>query len=189
MHINSYILLMVFLVVAFVMPFVYIMYFMQRKLRNTKKFELDLKFKILLVVLVIYYLFIEPITHLELSDLHPTHPLGFFFLDVAMILHAWSLKVLDNNFSDSSTPVKHAQLTVTGPYAFVRHPIYSSFFFEGLFIIITFPYFKLIGLFFMMLPFYRLAIEKEEEKLVAFFGKDYKLYMKKVRHRIIPFIY
>lgn len=180
-----------FILIAFIIaiiPFAYIFYMMFKNKGNLKTRLIDLLPTILVLVLSCP-LFVLSINSV-LPFLWPTYKLGLFLFDVALIFHAYSLKTLGSNFSDSNIPKENAKLIVTGPYAYIRHPIYSAWFFEGLSLMLIAPWLLLIGLFFIiMIPFYRLVVLKEEEELIKFFGEDYKLYMQRVRYKIIPYIY
>ncbi len=187
----KYLLLISILVFIALILSIYILFMMIKNYRNMKIRLVDLlkTFIKALIFVFLHYPLFKLISNLGLPCLWPTHILGLFIIDIVLFIHAFSLKTLGSNWSDSSIPVKHAILVVTGPYAYVRHPIYSSFFFEGLCLILISPYFFLLGLWFIMIPFCRLVVKREEEELINFFGEEYKRYMQRVKYKIIPRIY
>jgi protein-S-isoprenylcysteine O-methyltransferase Ste14 len=118
---------------------------------------------------------------------HITH--SFIILGIAFAFHFFALKQLNTNWADSSTPNTNAELITSGVYSIVRHPIYSSFFFEGIGFILASPYLLAVGIVAMYIPVSRLMVDKEEDKLIDFYGEEYKEYMKKCKYKIIPFIF
>lgn len=104
------------------------------------------------------------------------------------ILLLWTHFSLDTNFAMYVTSTKNHRLVTNGPYARVRHPMYTAFlmtaagfflvssnlFFGGFFVLIIYPL------------IYRMNIE--EKYLSKTFGEDYQKYMSKTK-RLIPFIY
>jgi protein-S-isoprenylcysteine O-methyltransferase Ste14 len=80
-----------------------------------------------------------------------------------------------------------SKLVTTGIYKFIRHPLYSSLLFLTwgiLFKNATLPLLiiSLISTFFLFITAWF-----DEKECIAFFGEDYKVYMKKTK-RFIPFI-
>jgi protein-S-isoprenylcysteine O-methyltransferase Ste14 len=82
----------------------------------------------------------------------------------------------------STTP-----LTTHGLYAFVRHPLYFAwtlFVFGAPVMTGTRAAFAIISTVYLML-----AIPWEERGLVATFGQEYQAYRRKVKTRMIPWVY
>ena len=78
-------------------------------------------------------------------------------------------------------------LQITGPYRFVRHPLYFGW------LLVTFGAPHLTGdrfAFAALTTLYLVvAIPWEERSLIASFGPDYERYMKAVRWRLLPYVY
>jgi protein-S-isoprenylcysteine O-methyltransferase Ste14 len=95
----------------------------------------------------------------------------------------------ENTFTSATIEIAPNQTVVsTGPYAIVRHPMYAS----ALLYVIGTPlalgsYWGLIGVA-VMLPFliWRLF---DEERMLAASLPGYVEYQKRVRHRLIPFVW
>jgi methanethiol S-methyltransferase len=88
----------------------------------------------------------------------------------------------------ASTPVtEHPPLSTSGLYGFVRHPLYFAW---ALFVFATPAMtgtraaFAVISTAYLMI-----AIPWEERDLIATFGPDYEAYRRKVRARMIPWVY
>ncbi|MGS2761231.1 methyltransferase family protein [Sinomicrobium sp. M5D2P9] len=105
-----------------------------------------------------------------------------------IFISIWSRLLLGWNWSGGVSAKKEHELIVTGPYRFVRHPIYTGFI-SGLIgtclvmgslsgIIITVLY--TMGLF--------KKINKEEKLLADIFGNSYADYQKRT-YKLIPFIW
>jgi methanethiol S-methyltransferase len=84
-------------------------------------------------------------------------------------------------------PSRRDRLQVTGPYHFVRHPLYLGW------MLIVFGAAKLTGdrLAFAAISsaYLVIAIPWEERSLEGAFGESYRQYKARVRWRVVPFIY
>jgi protein-S-isoprenylcysteine O-methyltransferase Ste14 len=113
---------------------------------------------------------------------------GLFVGASGLILLLWTHIALDKNFVMYVTSPKNHQLIVTGPYQWVRHPMYTAF------LLITLGFFLISGnLFFggfLLVIFYLLIyrMNSEEAYLLKKFKPEYAAYMKRTK-RLIPFLY
>ncbi|HDZ76606.1 MAG TPA: isoprenylcysteine carboxylmethyltransferase family protein [Candidatus Omnitrophica bacterium] len=106
---------------------------------------------------------------------------GIWFIIVGLLIRLWA-----NGYA-----VKMEKLTVSGPYAFVRHPLYlgTMFLMVGFIIMLRFYY---IGIFFisvMSIVYYK-TIKKEEMWLEDIFKQKYRNYKRNVPAilpRIMPY--
>ena len=105
------------------------------------------------------------------------------------IFHCVSLIVLGSNWSDSEVPNKDSNLIIKGPYSIVRNPVYTCFFSYGLLTLLASPYLLVLGLMFIIVPLYRLIVAKEEKFLEEIYKQEYINYKKKVKYKMIPFIF
>ncbi len=81
------------------------------------------------------------------------------------------------------------ELICSGPYAFVRHPMYTSFLLMGLgqaFLLSNWVA-GLAGLIGFAILFF-LRVDKEERMMLEIFGPQYRAYMDRTK-RIIPYLY
>ena len=100
----------------------------------------------------------------------------------------WARINLGRNWSGYVTYKEGQTLVTTGPYRYVRHPIYTSMI---LMFIGTILYYGslIISVIFVILAInFILRTRKEEEIMIKLFGERYKEYMKRTK-RLIPLIY
>jgi len=101
------------------------------------------------------------------------------------LLLVWMFCTVGRNLTDTVVTRKQHTLVTTGPYRWVRHPMYTSAAMLTLanFLAAASWYFLVAG----SLVFVLLAIRtrKEEENLVARFGDDYRNYMQRTG-RFVP---
>lgn len=107
-------------------------------------------------------------------------PVGYLFLLPGLLL--WGSAVIQ-----LLTDFPKGKLITTGAYRVVRNPIYASviFFILPAVSLLTFTWVYLVASIFLYAGV-MLFIGKEEEQLVAAFGRAYKDYMGRV-DRLIPF--
>ena len=126
------------------------------------------------LILFIAYLFEIRELHLDLPDNADWVNLILAGLGVVIILTA--MLQLNRNLSPFPTPLKNAELVVTGIFSYVRHPIYSGILMITFFIAIYLDSgFKLIIFSLLAILFYYKS-EFEEEQLEKKFPayKSYK---------------
>lgn len=100
----------------------------------------------------------------------------------------WARKTLGNNWSGEVTLKQEHELIQTGPYRFVRHPIYTGFETALMGAIITVGQLKgLLGLSIIFVNHY-FKTRMEEEIMYKQFPVQYPAYAKRVK-RLIPFIF
>ncbi|MBI5779467.1 MAG: isoprenylcysteine carboxylmethyltransferase family protein [Planctomycetes bacterium] len=105
--------------------------------------------------------------------------IGFSFIFIGMLLHIWAIGCL----------VRNSQLTVWGPYRFIRHPFYLANLLIDMGICsvganpIIFAAYIVLAYFI----YYR-RMKKEETHLTELFPNDYPVYIQKVP-RFIPLIF
>ena len=100
----------------------------------------------------------------------------------------WARKTLGANWSGDVTLKKEHELIQSGPYQFVRHPIYTSFEIGLLGVAITVGQLKgLVGLSLVFAcHYYKSAME--EKIMYQQFGDRYDDYAKRVK-RLVPFVF
>jgi len=94
------------------------------------------------------------------------------------ILIYWMFRTLDTNISPSHEARENATLITSGPYRFIRHPLYTFGYvaFASLTLMTSLVWMFLITLLPFIL-FIAWRTPREEEKLIAVFGDDYRQYM------------
>jgi protein-S-isoprenylcysteine O-methyltransferase Ste14 len=95
------------------------------------------------------------------------------------LLH-WAQVVLGKSWSDTPRMMKEQSLITSGPYQFIRHPIYTAFIFIlGSALLISANWF--IGLAWLGMTVLEVAssVGFEESLMLEYFGDQYREYMKK----------
>ena len=103
----------------------------------------------------------------------------------SLVLWAWAQAVLGKQWSTSLQLRKEHLLVTTGPYAFIRHPIYTAMFGWGIGVALLTANILFALLAIVMIIGILIRVPKEEQMMVGEFGDEYKKYMKKTR-RFFP---
>jgi len=112
--------------------------------------------------------------------------LGVGIALVGFALLQWAQVTLGKSWSDTPRMMKEQSLITSGPYRFIRHPIYTAFILilgSTLFISSNW----MIGLCWIGMTILEVAsrIKFEESLMLEFFGEQYRNYMKKTG-RLLP---
>lgn len=119
------------------------------------------------------------LNHVEiLSQPEPIRIIGAVFIAAWVCWHIWSLKTIRSWWNED-------QLCTTGPYRFVRHPIYAggALFGFGLALILN----SWILLLWPLLSYFIFSalVRKEEKMMETVFGEEYKRYAARTG-RLLP---
>jgi len=115
--------------------------------------------------------------------------LGIFIAVLGILFGAWAIYNYGEQWSFSIAVFKGQKVEDKGPNAIVRHPFYlSNFLFLFGYSIALGTLLSILGAF-LALGFMIYMADVEEKKYIEELGEAYREYMKKVRYRIIPFIY
>ncbi|WP_109577454.1 protein-S-isoprenylcysteine O-methyltransferase [Aminobacter sp. AP02] len=124
------------------------------------------------------------------------YPASAWAVAVGIVLYAAALwvfhrshKELGRNWSITLEIRQQHELVSGGPYAFIRHPMYTSFLLMGLgqaFLLSNWLV-GLVGLAGFAALFF-LRVDKEERMMEEIFGPQYRAYMERTK-RIIPYLY
>jgi protein-S-isoprenylcysteine O-methyltransferase Ste14 len=114
--------------------------------------------------------------------------LGLLLGILANFLAYWIFSNLDNNVSPTVVARENAQLVTSGPYRWVRHPLYTMGTIAYLgFALISEDWFVALM---SVLVFVMLSIRtpKEEARLIEKFGDEYRQYMQRTGRFLPKFI-
>lgn len=107
--------------------------------------------------------------------------LGARFIIIGLLVRLWA-----NGYA-----IKLDRLTTSGPYAFIRHPLYFGTMFISVGVAIMMGNSLFTALFvFSLILVYAVTIKKEERMLEDKFGQEYRLYQQKVPAmipRLVPY--
>ncbi len=115
--------------------------------------------------------------------------LGAVAFASALAMFRISHKQLGRNWSITLEIREEHALVSTGPYALVRHPMYTSFLLMAVGQALLLPnwFAGPVGLVGFAILFF-LRVDKEERMMMDNFGPQYSAYMERTK-RLIPFIY
>jgi protein-S-isoprenylcysteine O-methyltransferase Ste14 len=115
--------------------------------------------------------------------------IGTILFCAAMWVFRRTHKQLGRNWSITLEIRQQHELICAGPYALVRHPMYTSFLLMGLSQAFLLPNWVagMAGLIGFAVLFF-LRVDKEERMMLEVFGPQYQAYMAKTK-RIIPYLY
>ena len=104
---------------------------------------------------------------------------------IAGLLLVWMFRTLGRNLTDTVVTRKQHTLVTTGPYRWVRHPLYTSaaLVIVGNSLVAANWFIFVVGCVALLLLVIR--TRKEEQNLIARFGDDYRNYMQRTG-RFVP---
>jgi protein-S-isoprenylcysteine O-methyltransferase Ste14 len=105
---------------------------------------------------------------------------GVAFVLVGFALLQWAQNTLGKSWSDTPRMIKEQTLVTSGPYRFIRHPIYTAFLLIlGSTLLISANW--LVGLAWIGMTVLEVAsrIGFEENLMLEYFGDPYRAYMKR----------
>lgn len=114
---------------------------------------------------------------------------GAAIFALAVWLFRWTHKTLGRNWSITLEIREAHKLVCEGPYASVRHPMYTSFLLMGLAqaLLLANWVAGLAGLVGFLVLFV-LRVDKEERMMLETFGEEYRAYMARSK-RLVPGLY
>jgi protein-S-isoprenylcysteine O-methyltransferase Ste14 len=99
----------------------------------------------------------------------------------------WARANLGRNWSSRPAVKEHHELVTTGPYAYVRHPIYSGILLAALGTALISSIFG-VGMFIFVSIAFALRMHKEERIMLELFPEQYPEYQRHTKH-LVPFIW
>lgn len=114
--------------------------------------------------------------------------LGTALLAAGLLFSVWARRTLGRNWSGMVTVKQDHELVQTGPYRFVRHPIYT-----GLLVALTgsaLSWNRWFGLYAVAVLFvaFCLKLRREEQFMRETFGEKYAAYCARTK-RLVPFVW
>jgi protein-S-isoprenylcysteine O-methyltransferase Ste14 len=149
-----------------------------------------LRFAMIALLIVAFY--VPPVRHaLRLAQAHAGDDvlmgaIGTLLVGLGIALAIFARVYLGRNWGTPMSQKENPELVTGGPYAFVRHPIYSGIILAmlgtamGLTIIWVLP---LI----LFVPYFIYSARREEEFMCREFGETYRAYMRRTK-MLVPFV-
>jgi protein-S-isoprenylcysteine O-methyltransferase Ste14 len=112
---------------------------------------------------------------------------GAFLTVVGVAFAIWARINLGRNWSSAPVAKENPKLVTSGPYLFVRHPIYTGVILAAFGTALSGTAFG-IGVFLIASVIFSLRINKEEKIMLELFPNEYPLYQARTK-RLIPFVW
>ena len=113
--------------------------------------------------------------------------IGVIFCAAGMAFLVWGRQCLGRNWSQTVSVKKDHELVTSGPYRYVRHPMYACYILTHLGIWFSFPSLQNLGVYAGTWVLQVLRILVEEKHLSQ--DPAYRAYQKVVRYRLIPGVF
>ena len=136
-----------------------------------------------LIVMGLLYLLDKALNHLTLlSQPRPLRIVGAVLITIWICWHSWCMKAINQWW-------RHDKLCTTGPFKYVKHPIYAGgiwFGFMGMSLLFN----SWIVIFQPVISFLiiSLLVRKEEKMMTGIFGEEYQRYASRTG-RLFPRIF
>jgi protein-S-isoprenylcysteine O-methyltransferase Ste14 len=134
-------------------------------------------FFVLIVILVLYAIDHAWMKALDFSLPALVRWLGFVYGLLSIALTFWVELELGKQFSPQLQIRKEHQLITYGPYARIRHPLYTALDMFGLSLALVSSNWFFVAFFLVCLVGLLLRVPKEEHMLLDQFGEEYQAYM------------
>jgi len=148
--------------------------------------------RILVVILAYFFvrshLYAYIVPYDRMIEGNPTiHFLGVVLCGVGVLLAIWARLYLGRNWGMPMSVKENPELVTTGPYRFVRHPIYTGILLAIIGSVLASSVLWLLWLAFCSYYFYTSA-QKEEKLMQKEFPDTYPAYKKRTK-MLVPFLY
>ncbi len=135
---------------------------------------------------VLIALVASPVTALFTSDI--VSIVGLMLIVLAVLLAIWALKSMSSGtFQVLPEPTNNSQLTMSGPYRFVRHPMYSAVILAGLGAALSHSTLWHASVLIALVVVLMFKIHREESLLLSRYD-SYANYRERSK-ALVPFIY
>jgi protein-S-isoprenylcysteine O-methyltransferase Ste14 len=142
-------------------------------------------FLLLIAFLMLYILNVPWIEVLSVPFPGWLRWLGFFLGLASLVFWRWAQEALGKEWSPQLQLREEHHLVTTGPYARVRHPIYTAMFGYGTSLALVTANWVFIGMAVLVMGGLITRVPKEEQMMLEEFGEEYKTYIQSTR-RFFP---
>lgn len=138
-------------------------------------------FQLLFLFLIFIAGSVDVYFNLPLFETHPTlHWIALALVAISLISMSLGALKLGKYARVQPKPARNAPLRTTGPFAYTRHPMYSSMIIGSLFWTLYLGSYFALGATVLLLTVLVVKAKKEESYLLRMFGEDYRKYMSRV---------
>ena len=123
-----------------------------------------------------------------ISNNPPFEYIGMMILVLSLLFAIWARVALGKNWSGAIQKVEGQRLIHSGPYKYIRNPIYTGIVFGFLGTFVSFGTLGSLLGFCIILIAYIAKINKEQKFLIIEFEEEYKKYIKE-SWALIPYIF
>ncbi len=120
--------------------------------------------------------------------LRPFYAIGLFLTVAGLVFSVWARLYLGSNWSASVQVKEQHQLVRSGPYHFVRHPIYTGILAAFLGTALAQDQWRSVLAFVVLVAGVIYKLRLEERFMTETFGETYRDYRRHVR-ALVPFVY
>lgn len=124
----------------------------------------------------------------SISDNLTVQYTGVVILITSLLFAVWARVTLGRNWSGAIQKVEGQRLVRSGPYKYIRNPIYTGIIFGFFGTFITFGTMASLVGFIIILLIYIIKINNEQKFLMKEFGEEYRKYIAE-SWALIPFIF
>ncbi len=119
----------------------------------------------------------------------PQNPVTLLIMSLGFFLIFWAFwHMRTTTFQITPQPGKGSTLITTGPYKYIRHPMYTGVILIALALLLNFFTFGRFAAFVILVVDLYIKVQFEEDLLKAHFAKQYHEYIQKTAS-LIPFVY
>ncbi|MFC1977362.1 protein-S-isoprenylcysteine O-methyltransferase [Chloroflexota bacterium] len=158
------------------------------KTSKRKVIEILLMFPIALglMILPLFYVFSDWLNSFNMDLPVWLRIIGVIGFAFAVFMHGWSHVALKTNWSPLLEIKEEQKLITTGPYKYIRHPMYTAFWLWAIFQGISLSNWLVLAIGILSFGImYFARVKHEEQLMIEEFGEEYKAYMKKTG-RLFP---
>ncbi len=178
----------------FVLYWIISSFFVKKSVSRRKDWKFQLIWRVIIIALIILIAIISKKTVLTIV-LHPIflsnltlQIIGSVLVILGLVEAIWARISLGRNWSGYVTYKKNHELVTSGPYKYIRHPIYSSLILMLIGTFFNFPNTEVIIILLIWIVLFATRMKREEKIMTKLFGREYINYMDKSK-RLIPWIY
>ena len=113
---------------------------------------------------------------------------GLLVETAGVVLAIWAILVMRSNANVAPIPKQNGILITSGPYQFIRHPMYTAQVLAVIPLVVEYSTAIRIAALFILVVTLLFKLHYEEKRLVKHFGQAYSDYQKRSK-KVLPFIY